>query len=472
MKLWDNSELPRATDDIAVLKSDLDHYGYAIVKSGLTRAQTAAMRERLAEQADLEREHGLEITDHVNSASNTNQWVYGLVNKGRVFLDSLTQPVVQELVGHVLGRHYVLSDLTAHITRPGNQPMGLHTDQWYFPPLAVPGDPAAVKAGDHNRSTGAPQGDYRPATTPILPAMGVNVMWMLCDFTVENGATVVVPRSHLSGQQPKPGEAYETVPVTGEEGNVIIWDARIWHAAGLNTGTTPRFGLVTPYRGPQLRSRVNFPYALQRDVLAELGDEVKRLLGFTPWQGAGHTDDPKAEIVKPGDETVGELRRGGTGDPTSPIEQFWLRACEALGIDPAVGYAERMFGDPEMAGADIVDGLAAAVREGKKRGTSPCRLHLERNNLPLPEVGAHWVVLDSRRRPHAVVRVTKVETTQFDKVDDAWAEQEGEADRSLEYWQAIHRWWFRKVHARWGVPWSEEAPVVLIHFEPVYTRPH
>ena len=44
---------------------------------------------------------------------------------------------------------------------------------------------------------------------------------------------------------------------------------------------------------------------------------------------------------------------------------------------------------------------------------------------------------------------------------------EGEADSSLEYWYAMHRWWFQKCYRKWGVPWEESAPIVKIYFERV-----
>ena len=45
----------------------------------------------------------------------------------------VTHPLVDELVGHILGQDFILSTHSANIARPGGVRMGLHTDQWWMP---------------------------------------------------------------------------------------------------------------------------------------------------------------------------------------------------------------------------------------------------------------------------------------------------------------------------------------------------
>ena len=151
---------------------------------------------------------------------------------------------------------------------------------------------------------------------------------------------------------------------------------------------------------------------------------------------------------------------------SAEVERYWRLFCANTGTDVESRYIARIFGDPEI-GVDIIDALVSAVKGGRKRGTTPCKVNLDHNNRSVPEVGDYWIVLDSRGLPACVVRVTKVEHARFDEVDEEWAATEGEADSSLEYWYAMHRWWFQKCYRKWGVPWEEEAPIVKICFERV-----
>ena len=63
-------------------------------------------------------------------------------------------------------------------------------------------------------------------------------MWMLTDFTADNGATRVVPGSHLAGRPPTPNREYpHEMPVVGRKGSVLIWHGALWHRNGPNTTT-------------------------------------------------------------------------------------------------------------------------------------------------------------------------------------------------------------------------------------------
>ena len=171
-------DLPQASSDLNRLKADLGEFGYAVVAGALSLEQTRQIRARLSEQASLERKLGFEIADHVYDVKQTsvdhgpNQWVYGLVNKGDEFRITLDQPLVRSLITHALGREYILSDLTAHITHPGNSDMTLHTDQWWMPPPMLPGDADYIRCGDlsrdyagHSRHPGAVQAaDFAPVS--------------------------------------------------------------------------------------------------------------------------------------------------------------------------------------------------------------------------------------------------------------------------------------------------------------------
>ena len=56
--------------------------------------------------------------------------------------------------------------------------------------------------------------------------------------------------------------------------------------------------------------------------------------------------------------------------------------------------------------------------------------------------GERWIVLDGRGEPRCVIESTEVTYRRFGEVDAAFAYDEGEGDRSLDYWRIAHRNYF------------------------------
>jgi ectoine hydroxylase-related dioxygenase (phytanoyl-CoA dioxygenase family) len=134
-------------------------------------------------------------------------------------------------------------------------------------------------------------------------------MWMITDFTVENGATRLVPGSHLSGKQPDPSVPHKiaSVAAVGPAGTAFAFDARLWHGAAPNRSQESRFGITSVGCGPQFRQLENYPRGLRPEVLQRCSAEVLSRLGFSAWSSYGHTGDPEARIVANGTESLGEL---------------------------------------------------------------------------------------------------------------------------------------------------------------------
>ena len=304
---WDPAELPRLRSDLAGLTEDMDRWGYCIIENALTSDGLDRVSHRLREQAREEKALGLGTTYQADpEGEHNNQWLYALVNKGREFWDLPMHPTMRALARHVLGEAHMLSAYDSHITYPSNQQMALHTDQWWMPQPVLPGE-RHWRVGDMGR--GSPQtGEPSIADRPIAPPMVLNVMWMLCDFTDENGATRMVPGSHLSGMQPDAArDDYPTVVIEAPAGTALAWEGRTWHAAGLNRTRDPRYGVVTLYAAPCVRQLCNFPYALRPEVKAQMPEELLALLGLRPWESYGMTDDPIASIALGGEDVLGRL---------------------------------------------------------------------------------------------------------------------------------------------------------------------
>jgi uncharacterized protein YhfF len=104
--------------------------------------------------------------------------------------------------------------------------------------------------------------------------------------------------------------------------------------------------------------------------------------------------------------------------------------------------------------------LGLLVRDGPKRGTASLRSWYGEEE-PMPQTGELSVILDGDGAPLCVIRVTSVEVRRFGDVDEAFAFEEGEGDRSLAYWRDAHLRFFADA----GRPADEDTEVVLERFE-------
>jgi len=91
------------------------------------------------------------------------------------------------------------------------------------------------------------------------------------------------------------------------------------------------------------------------------------------------------------------------------------------------------FGD----GPELADELLDLVIRGLK--TATCSTE-DQPNTSTP--GECWIVLDGRGVPACVIETIEVTYRRFPEVDAAFAYEEGEGDRSLDYWRSAHRTYF------------------------------
>jgi ectoine hydroxylase-related dioxygenase (phytanoyl-CoA dioxygenase family) len=320
---------PTPTEDLATAKRDLDRAGYCIIANALTEAQITVARQRLEEQAEAEEELGLSfrdggpdqnvigpdgrIVDKAFTAANggVNQRLWFLVNKGQCFRDMVIHPLVDELVGHVLGSDFILSTHSANIAKPGGVRMGLHTDQWWMPqPMRPNAD--HVRPADISR---APREEFihPDPSLGIAPAVVCNTMWMLSDFRADNGATEVVPGSHLTGAHPDPQNQadYPIVQAEAPAGSLMVFDGRLWHGTGANSGTDERLGVLATFCAPQFRQQENQVLGLDRALWDDMPQKLRDRLGFKVWNAYGRLESSAARNVEPEPVRLGELKPAG-----------------------------------------------------------------------------------------------------------------------------------------------------------------
>jgi ectoine hydroxylase-related dioxygenase (phytanoyl-CoA dioxygenase family) len=245
------------TSDLEKAKVDLREHGYCLVEGALAAERVRALRDRLTELAAAEITDG---TDYVYEGGS-NQRVWNLLNKGEIFIELALDPTGLGLVEHVLGWGFLLSNIDANLVGPGGAPMFLHADQSFVPP---PWPPYSLVA---------------------------NIMWMLDDFTPENGATRIVPGSHTRDHGPGFGSDPfpPTVPVCAPAGTAMVFEGRLWHQTGTNvTEDQRRYGILAYYCRPFIRQQENFFASLRPEVLED--PRLRQLLGWENYLSLGMVD--------------------------------------------------------------------------------------------------------------------------------------------------------------------------------------
>lgn len=127
-------------------------------------------------------------------------------------------------------------------------------------------------------------------------------------------------------------------------------------------------------------------------------------------------------------------------------------------------YEAEAWGDsPELA-----DELGALIAAGTKTATCSALWEYEAEGSPLPEVGAKTVVLGGDGRPLCITETTEAEVRPYDEVDAGFAREEGEGDRSLEYWRDAHWRFFSRILPGIGKEPVPGMPLVCERFRVVY----
>ena len=113
---------------------------------------------------------------------------------------------------------------------------------------------------------------------------------------------------------------------------------------------------------------------------------------------------------------------------------------------------------------ELARNLGELVRRGVKRASAGLLAAWEADGDPMPEVGDIEIIIDWAGEPMAVVEVTDVRVQRFDDVDEAFARDEGEGDRTLAWWREAHLRFFSGECARLGIAWSPALPIVCRRF--------
>jgi hypothetical protein len=115
----------------------------------------------------------------------------------------------------------------------------------------------------------------------------IAVLWAFNDFTVENGATRVVPGSHRFLRAWHRPDLTHWANAVMQKGSALFYLGSTWHGGGANRSPLPRTALINTYCLGWLRPEENHYLEVPPQVARRYSERVRRLLGYTT-HGAGH----------------------------------------------------------------------------------------------------------------------------------------------------------------------------------------
>ena len=193
--------------------------------------------------------------------------IYSLIEKTLSCNPMVDHPMVMALLDRFLMRNYLLSQLQAINIHPGEVRQPLHHDDSIYP-VARP-----------------------------RPPFGAATIWAVDDFTEENGATLVIPRSHEWGDVPSNEiDQAQLMPVVMPAGSAVFFVGTLWHCAGPNTTDQTRMAVTAQYCEPWARTQENFSLSISRERARKCSEEIRGMLGYSmlfPFIGFVDGRDPK-----------------------------------------------------------------------------------------------------------------------------------------------------------------------------------
>jgi ectoine hydroxylase-related dioxygenase (phytanoyl-CoA dioxygenase family) len=222
----------------------IDENGYVVIPNWLDEARVAKLGEDLRREVNPIRE--------LMPPDKTTVRAHNLLAKTRCVDDLVCDKRLIALVQGYLNYQVQVSVVAMFDLLPGAKAQGLHQDDGLWP---IP----------------------RPH-----PPLVVNSVIAVDDFSIENGATVLVPGSHkwhdVTVRQPP---EVETLQVEMPAGSIVIWDGAMWHGGGANqSADRSRLAIDINYNVAYLRQQENQYLGVPREEVAKMPRLLQRVIGY------------------------------------------------------------------------------------------------------------------------------------------------------------------------------------------------
>jgi ectoine hydroxylase-related dioxygenase (phytanoyl-CoA dioxygenase family) len=245
------------SEEQATAATQVAEQGYTILEDVFEPEFADAVRD------DLDRlEVDLGIVPARNRFEGTSTVrIYNLLPHGALYERIATDPNVLPVVEGVLDKGCLVSSLSSIAICPGELAQPIHADDQLIP-IPKPHPPTVC-----------------------------NTMWAITDFTEENGATRLMPGTHLEAKNPDFTSEYETIPAEMAKGSVLVWHGSLWHGGGANHSAERRYGIAMNYCAGYIRQQENQQLGIPQELVRRFSPRLQELVGYGIYTGLiGHID--------------------------------------------------------------------------------------------------------------------------------------------------------------------------------------
>ena len=236
----------------------MDHHSRELAETGYTVLENymgPTLLEKMQARVDeLLVEEGAAAGSEFKTEENARR-LANLVDKGEVFREAIARPEMLALVESVLGDGFKLSSLNMRSANPHSSSVQpFHIDMGLLP-------------------------DAKGFAV-------CNCVWMLDDFTLENGALRVIPGSHNWGKKPHDelADPYASHPqellVTGRAGTVVVMNAHAWHGGTANRTDKERRALHSFFCRRDIPQQQYQKKLLRPETQSALTEQLRQILAI------------------------------------------------------------------------------------------------------------------------------------------------------------------------------------------------
>jgi ectoine hydroxylase-related dioxygenase (phytanoyl-CoA dioxygenase family) len=231
--------------------------GYTIVEDAIELELLDALANDLNR---LVRDLGIEPAPNEFEGTKTLR-VYNLLVHGPLYEGVPVHENVLPIVEGVLDPGCLVSSLSSIDIGPGETAQPIHADDQLIP-IPKPHPPTVC-----------------------------NTMWALTDFTEANGATRLIPGSHLRDHSPDVFQTYDSIPAEMPKGSVLVWHGSLWHGGGTNQTDERRVGIAMNYCAGYIRQQENQQLGIPMEIAKRFSPRLRQLVGYSVYSGLiGHID--------------------------------------------------------------------------------------------------------------------------------------------------------------------------------------
>ncbi|WP_425408940.1 phytanoyl-CoA dioxygenase family protein [Hyphococcus sp.] len=262
-------------------RAQFDRDGYLIFENVLTANELDAINAALAPYLQQDLKGRNEFEGHESNR------VYAMLAKSPLFGDLVTHPLALKFVEADLGEDCLLSACLAIKLHPGETAQPWHYDD------------------SHYRWP-------RPR-----PSLGVSCFWAIDELTDENGATEILPGSHLWGDDQvegsvaaedfnkeqrrmgDPGARADAKKALMPAGSLMLAKGTLWHRGGANRSDKARLIITPQYCPAWTRQLENMALAVSAEKAKLLPERAQELIGYSicaPFMGYVDGRHPKRRL--------------------------------------------------------------------------------------------------------------------------------------------------------------------------------